>query len=198
VGAKESRRQVAFKNYGLVAPVFENLGPGFRVTVLSASKAEYIHVSENSDDTENVVKNQAATENDMVNVVEKLVKSDFDKKDVVENDVVTKKGAGTVAENQAAIENDTLNVVEKLVKRDFDKKDVVENDVAAKKGAGSVVEKEAAIKAMMAANPQISAQKIAGQLNITVRTVQRIMSKMQLNNIIRRIGPDKGGRWELL
>jgi ATP-dependent DNA helicase RecG len=46
-------------------------------------------------------------------------------------------------------------------------------------------------------NNQISANQIAVLLNITERTAQRDLNKLKDKNIVKRIGPDKGGFWEI-
>ncbi|MCB5295667.1 MAG: putative DNA binding domain-containing protein [Candidatus Cloacimonetes bacterium] len=51
---------------------------------------------------------------------------------------------------------------------------------------------------LMAENKQISAAQIAIILNTTDRTVQRDIEKLQKRNILKRIGPAKGGHWEII
>ena len=34
--------------------------------------------------------------------------------------------------------------------------------------------------------------------SLSERQVQRIMTKLKEQGVIRRIGPDKGGRWEII
>ena len=45
---------------------------------------------------------------------------------------------------------------------------------------------------------KISANSIADKLNISSRTVQRDLKKLRELNIIKRIGSDKGGHWEVI
>lgn len=44
-------------------------------------------------------------------------------------------------------------------------------------------------------NPKISASKIAKELNVSSRQVERIIAKLKKENIITRTGPAKGGYW---
>ncbi len=44
-------------------------------------------------------------------------------------------------------------------------------------------------------NPKISASKIAKELNVSSRQVERIIAKLKKENIIMRTGPAKGGYW---
>ena len=47
-------------------------------------------------------------------------------------------------------------------------------------------------------NPSVSIPQIAEQLNLNSRGVARHIKTLQENGIIRRVGPDKGGYWEVL
>ena len=50
----------------------------------------------------------------------------------------------------------------------------------------------------MQENPKVSAAKIALLLGVSSRSVEKRISTMRENGIIRRIGPDKGGFWEII
>jgi ATP-dependent DNA helicase RecG len=47
-------------------------------------------------------------------------------------------------------------------------------------------------------NPSIAAQSIANQMGLTSRTVEKHLSTLKAKGRIRRVGPDKGGHWEVL
>ncbi|MBO4728918.1 MAG: winged helix-turn-helix domain-containing protein, partial [Spirochaetaceae bacterium] len=47
-------------------------------------------------------------------------------------------------------------------------------------------------------NKYISQTDLAAQLSITRETINRNMKKLQNQGIIRRIGADKNGHWEIL
>ena len=47
-------------------------------------------------------------------------------------------------------------------------------------------------------NPNISASQLAENLNKSERQIRRILSKLQSNGVIRRIGADKNGHWEVI
>ncbi|OGS22732.1 MAG: hypothetical protein A2252_08705 [Elusimicrobia bacterium RIFOXYA2_FULL_39_19] len=50
---------------------------------------------------------------------------------------------------------------------------------------------------IISARPAISAQELAEILGITSRAVEKQLAKLKNKGIIKRIGPDKGGRWDV-
>jgi ATP-dependent DNA helicase RecG len=50
----------------------------------------------------------------------------------------------------------------------------------------------------MKSNPAISAKEIAKELNMTSRSVEKNIKTLRDKGILRRVGPDKGGHWEVL
>ena len=65
-----------------------------------------------------------------------------------------------------------------------------------KNAAGS--EKNQAIIADIKLNPKVSAAEIAMKLGISSRAVEKRIKTLRENGIIRRIGGDKGGYWEVI
>ncbi len=53
------------------------------------------------------------------------------------------------------------------------------------------------ILAALARNPKASARKMAMALGLTQRAVEKQVSSLKAAGRLRRIGPDKGGRWEV-
>ena len=88
------------------------------------------------------------------------------------------------------------DVVENVVGKDLNDvekpSDVVENVVENKE---NVVEN---ILASISKNSTISTKKLAAMCSLSERQVQRIMTKLKEQGVIRRIGPDKGGHWEII
>ena len=70
--------------------------------------------------------------------------------------------------------------------------DVVENVVEKKK---NVVEN---ILVSISEKSNISTKELAAMFSLSERQVQRIMTKLKEQRVIRRIGPDKGGHWEII
>jgi len=50
---------------------------------------------------------------------------------------------------------------------------------------------------LIADNPYITAQQIADKIGITRVGVAKQLKKLQEQGFIRRIGPDKGGHWDV-
>ena len=88
------------------------------------------------------------------------------------------------------------DIVENVVGKDLNDvekpSDVVDNVVEDKK---NVVEN---ILASISKNSTISTKELAAMCSLSERQVQRIMTKLKEQGVIRRIGPDKGGRWEII
>ncbi len=47
-------------------------------------------------------------------------------------------------------------------------------------------------------NPFITTQKIADSLGISRRAIAKTIAKLQQKGLLQRIGPDKGGYWQIL
>lgn len=59
-------------------------------------------------------------------------------------------------------------------------------------------EKASRILVSMAANPSITIAEMEAFLNVGHTTLKKILHEMQSEGIIRRVGPDKGGHWEVV
>ena len=96
-------------------------------------------------------------------------------------------------DNGGKIGGDVVENVVGKVLNDVEKpSDVVDNVVENKK---NVVEN---ILASISKNSTISTKELAAMCSLSERQVQRIMTKLKEQGVIRRIGPDKGGRWEII
>jgi len=47
-------------------------------------------------------------------------------------------------------------------------------------------------------NPFISAEEISRKIGITSRAVEKSIAKLKEGGVLKRIGPDKGGHWEVI
>ncbi len=50
---------------------------------------------------------------------------------------------------------------------------------------------------LMKSNPSISAARIAQEIGITSRAVEKQINALKKAGVMRRIGPAKGGHWEV-
>ena len=51
---------------------------------------------------------------------------------------------------------------------------------------------------LITSNPFMTAREIAGHLGLTLRAVEKQLSSFKKAGRLRRIGPDKGGHWEVV
>jgi len=54
------------------------------------------------------------------------------------------------------------------------------------------------ILGLLATEPDISMDSLAAQLGISAKGVEWQMRRLRANGAIRRVGPAKGGRWEVI
>ena len=54
------------------------------------------------------------------------------------------------------------------------------------------------IVSIIEADPYVSIAAIAHESGFSVKTVRNLIGEMRKDNLIVRIGPDKGGYWQLL
>ena len=51
---------------------------------------------------------------------------------------------------------------------------------------------------MLRANPKATAEKMAGALGVTDKTIKRHLKTLREQGRIRRVGSDKTGHWEII
>ena len=61
-----------------------------------------------------------------------------------------------------------------------------------------VTENQKAILDEIGKNARITAQQLAEILHISLRKTKKHIAKLKLKGLIQRIGPDKGGHWEII
>jgi ATP-dependent DNA helicase RecG len=69
------------------------------------------------------------------------------------------------------------------------------NEKSREKGKEKSTEK---ILNLMAADPAITTKKIAGAIGLSTAGIEKAVRVLKQQGKLRRIGPDKGGRWEVL
>ena len=62
----------------------------------------------------------------------------------------------------------------------------------------NVVEKEMEIIAHLQKNKKLTADEISKMLMVSERTIQRYINSLQRKGLIKRIGPARGGYWEVI
>ncbi|MBQ1733056.1 MAG: winged helix-turn-helix transcriptional regulator, partial [Bacteroidales bacterium] len=61
-----------------------------------------------------------------------------------------------------------------------------------------VTERQVVILEEIGKNTYITAQQLSDILGISLRKTKENLSKLKERGIIRRVGPDKGGHWEII
>lgn len=94
-----------------------------------------------------------------------------------------------VVENRKDVVEKDSNVVEK-------DSNVVEKGSNVVEKRNDVVEKN--ILLLLSKSPYTSASELSRQLSLSTRQTQRLLARMQKEGKIHRVGPDKGGHWEVV
>lgn len=63
--------------------------------------------------------------------------------------------------------------------------------------AATTPKTDAAILELVANNPKITKEELSGRLNITKDGVKYHIKKLREAGMLRRVGPSKGGHWEI-
>ena len=72
------------------------------------------------------------------------------------------------------------------------------NDRVNEKVNEKVNERQRSIISSVSSNPRITQVELSSMLGISIVHVNKNMKKLQAMGIIRRVGPDKGGHWEVI
>jgi len=54
------------------------------------------------------------------------------------------------------------------------------------------------ILSLIKGNSVVTIPELADKIGVTTRTIERYVQKLQQDNLLIRIGPDKGGHWEVV
>ncbi len=73
----------------------------------------------------------------------------------------------------------------------------MKDNVVNEKVNGKVNERQTQILAIVSDNPYITQLELASKLGISLVHINKNMKKLQGLGLIRRVGPDKGGHWEV-
>ena len=61
-----------------------------------------------------------------------------------------------------------------------------------------LTERQMEIIRIMASNPKVSRRQLAEILSINQSAVQKHLIKLQQKGLLKRVGPAKGGHWEII
>lgn len=78
----------------------------------------------------------------------------------------------------------------------FAKTKDLEKDAA--KDTARLSKNEELMVGLIRKNPIITAEELSEKLKINLRNTKKNIAKLKEAGVIRRIGPDKGGHWEVL
>ena len=104
--------------------------------------------------------------------------------------------AEKVAENRREYTEKPSEYTEKYTEKQTEKSGEYTENMA--QSIANLTETEERIVAILRQNKFATQGGISAQLGITRTYITKIMGGLQSRNIIRRIGPDKGGYWEVL
>ncbi len=93
----------------------------------------------------------------------------------------------------AHLQHDIQNY-EKSMQDEVDRKGGQKNPKVDRKGGQKTRD---AILSLIAENPQITSMQMAERLGINRSAISKHLKRMQTEGVVRRIGPDKGGHWEV-
>lgn len=93
------------------------------------------------------------------------------------------------------IEDDVFRIIQPLDENySFD----AENEVGGQKSSVErSVKSSVKIIEMIKENPEITIPMMAETLRLTTRAVEKNVARLQVKGIVKRVGPDKGGHWEV-
>ena len=67
-----------------------------------------------------------------------------------------------------------------------------------RKGGQKITEKQIIVLHIIKENPVISRKELALKLKINESAVQKHLENLKKIGVLKRIGPDKGGHWEII
>ena len=112
--------------------------------------------------------------------------------------------AEKVAENLGKVAGNPSQVAEKVAEKQgevavkYTEKDTETRSGYTEKVTEKLSETEERIVALIQSNAHITQKMLSEAIGLTRQYVGRCMDSLQARKIIRRIGPDKGGYWEVL
>ena len=101
--------------------------------------------------------------------------------------------------NQIDARNEAINgAIPHKSERFLDKNDRLEQESGMKYMQKSMQKSMQKIVMLISASPDITLSEMASQLGMSRNGVDKNIRKLKEKGIIRRVGPDKGGHWEVI
>jgi predicted HTH transcriptional regulator len=72
------------------------------------------------------------------------------------------------------------------------------NRKVARKGGQKPTERQALILKLIGDNTAVSRKELSEKLGINESSVQKHLSRLKENGLLKRVGPAKGGHWEII
>lgn len=69
---------------------------------------------------------------------------------------------------------------------------------ASKTEPATSVETSARVLGLLRQDPTLSARRLADRVGLSLRAVEMQLARLKATHKLRRVGPNKGGRWEVL
>ena len=110
------------------------------------------------------------------------------------SDNTVEKGDRKVIENTRKVIENNVEVIENVIENS---PDVIENDQKVIENTDFLSENQKAILKMIKDNPFVSKAKLAEGVGISENSISRNIEAMR-GKYLRRVGPDKGGHWEVI
>lgn len=104
----------------------------------------------------------------------------------------------SVVQESYAPFNRTKRSVENIKKTEKSSVENQKGSVETTKSSVEIEKSSVEIVRLMTENPKITAAQIAERLGITMRAVEKQIAKLRTKEIIKRVGPNKGGHWEII
>ncbi|MCQ2274374.1 MAG: Fic family protein [Bacteroidales bacterium] len=104
----------------------------------------------------------------------------------------------SVVQESYAPFNRTKRSVENIKNTEKSSVETTKSSVETTKSSVEIEKSSVEIVRLMTENPKITAAQIAERLGITTRAVEKQIAKLRTKEIIKRVGSNKGGHWEII
>jgi predicted HTH transcriptional regulator len=183
------------KEYGVKKPNFYEMPNGFKAVLYNEKVADVTdNVADVTDDvtdvtdvTDNVTDNVTDVTDDVTDVTDNVTDVTDNVTDVTDNVADVTDNVADVTDNVADVTDNVTDVTDNVADVTDDITDVTDN----------VTNRTKVILNFIMKNDKITASEIAKDMGVTKRTILRDIEKLKKENLLERIGPEKGGHWRV-